>query len=53
VNAPASWQQDVDFWLNVWDSIQCHLIAGGSLAAVMVVERVAYQRLTDLMARRP
>lgn len=51
--APSTWQQDVRFWLAVWDSIQCHLIAGGSLAAVMVVERLAYKRLHDLMALRP
>jgi len=51
--APPGWQQDVNFWLAVWDSIQCHLIAGGSLAAVMLVERVAYKRLQQLMALRP
>lgn len=50
---PPTWQRDVDFWLAIWDSIQCHLIAGRPLSAVMVQERFAYRRLRQLMAMRP
>jgi hypothetical protein len=50
---PPTWQQDVNFWLAVWDSIQCHRIAGRPVAAVEPTERHAYARLHQLMAMRP
>lgn len=53
MTAPMGWQHEVDFWLSVWDSIQCHRIAGGALAVVEPTERHAYARLQRLLALRP
>lgn len=50
---PPAWQHDVDFWLAVWDSIQCTRIARLPVAAAEPVERFAYRRLRQLMAMRP
>lgn len=53
MTAPNGWQAEVNFWLAVWDSIQCHRIAGLRVAAAEPTERHAYARLHQLMALRP
>lgn len=50
---PPAWDDDVRFWLAVWDSIQCCSIAGMRVAAYIPIERLAYRRLQQLMGQRP